>query len=367
VTNDDVHYPRLDGIRGVALLLVFWAHFAMSYDTPRIEPGHMALKTFFCLSGFLITGILLKARAALDAGEVTLGHALRQFYVRRVLRIFPVYYAMLLMVAWGDFFGQRAEMGWHVLYLTNWRIVFTQEWHFPLSHIWSLAVEEQFYLTWPWVVMLAPRRVVRWSCLVAIAAAVAWRIMIAATGRSEMWLWGTPGPLDSIAVGALLAVDWRRPTEALPSWLRLLAPLGVAILLLQLLAGGQAWFDVPNAMAGDVLRAVAYAALIAASIQGRGGVWGRLLQSPVVAGLGRISYGAYVWHVLVYVVTSPPFLRMGWPDAWHGDWRTYLVYSALSILAGWVSWRVLEGPLNALKRFVPAARQRPLAQPSAAG
>jgi peptidoglycan/LPS O-acetylase OafA/YrhL len=135
------------------------------------------------------------------------GFTLRQFYIRRFLRIFPLFYATLL-VAWACGVAEvRASIGWHVAYLSNVYFALTDAWHPPVSHFWSLAVEEQFYLVWPFLVLLAPARLLVPAIVAAIAMAPAFRWIGAAAGVREMVLYNVPiAALDALGIGALLAV-----------------------------------------------------------------------------------------------------------------------------------------------------------------
>jgi peptidoglycan/LPS O-acetylase OafA/YrhL len=146
------YMPQLDGLRAIAVAMVVVRHY---YLVTEIDTAIYGVRLFFVLSGFLITGILLASREALQMGLVpSRAHALRQFYIRRTLRIFPLYY---LVVGVGLIVGvpEALEFApWLLTYTLNWRIA-AQGWYMEhYAHLWSLAVEEQFYLLWPWVILL---------------------------------------------------------------------------------------------------------------------------------------------------------------------------------------------------------------------
>jgi hypothetical protein len=138
--------------------------------------GAAGVKLFFVLSGFLITGILLTYRDQAEAGSVTKSAAVWRFYGRRFLRIFPVYYFVLLATAAAGFPTVRETFWWHALYLTNFYIAITGDWPGYLSPFWTLAVEEQFYVMWPWVVLFAPRRMLTGICFGMILIAPLFRL-----------------------------------------------------------------------------------------------------------------------------------------------------------------------------------------------
>jgi peptidoglycan/LPS O-acetylase OafA/YrhL len=146
--------PQLDGLRAIAVMFVFLHHWTqLGFDL-----GIIGVQLFFVLSGFLITGILLDLRQSVDSGSQTVGFSLRHFYVRRFLRILPLYYFCLLFFVCLDRFSIRETIVWHSLFLSNVLFFLQGEFHGPFSHFWTLAVEEQFYIFWPWVVLLLPLR-----------------------------------------------------------------------------------------------------------------------------------------------------------------------------------------------------------------
>lgn len=150
------HMQQLDGLRGLAIFGVFLAHFLqISIENPFFLPyGSMGVRLFFVLSGFLITGILIKARARIDNGEQTAGYTLRAFYIRRCLRLFVVFYIWL--IAERFVFGPNERFWWDVFYASNFYDILMREGRG--NHYWSLAVEEQFYLVWPWLILFLKKK-----------------------------------------------------------------------------------------------------------------------------------------------------------------------------------------------------------------
>lgn len=185
------HWTVLDGVRGLAILLVMSYHFTMGMSGQSLYSrllfklttvGWCGVNLFFVLSGFLITGILYDTRSA--------SHRFRNFYMRRALRIFPLYYGTLLVLfgllpwmnRWTDGFkGIEHAWPWLWTYSTNLLILLQGKW-FPLSHFWSLAVEEHFYLVWPLVVFTLDRKSSVRVCLALIAIAFVVRIGLVRQG-----------------------------------------------------------------------------------------------------------------------------------------------------------------------------------------
>jgi len=167
--------PQLDGLRFLAIAGVMiqhnWRPGPMPWIFGRLDYAETGVRLFFVLSGFLITGILLRGRAAATVAATSRLSTLRNFYVRRFLRIFPVYYATLLAVVLLDISPARQIWPWLVTYTTNIYIWHRVAWIGHLGHLWTLAVEEQFYIVWPWLVLFLPRRLLRpiLGCLIVLA------------------------------------------------------------------------------------------------------------------------------------------------------------------------------------------------------
>ena len=214
-TADPARVEALDGLRGFAILAVVAFH-AMFLDVgllggARPAPtdvyptlallGWCGVDVFFVLSGFLITGILLRSKGAPGY--------FRNFYARRALRIFPLYYLVvgLLLFGLGRPATSGAEKASYLLYYQNVRYALVGEGSFDAARLvtWSLAIEEQFYLVWPTVVWLCSRRALVGVCIAVVVGAIALRLWLLAGGLHTTHFL-TPCRLDTLAVGALLAL-----------------------------------------------------------------------------------------------------------------------------------------------------------------
>jgi len=310
------HMPALDGLRGIAIVVVMAFHYYL-FDH-HVAPLHwlylgtrsgwLGVDLFFVLSGFLITGILLDQRATMAPGGAAA--LFRTFYVRRTLRIFPLYYATLALVfgvlAWtplmadASFDRLEGEQVWLWLYAVNWvnwwrgELVFVSD-VFEANHFWSLAAEEQFYLLWPAVVVFLPRRAFLAASIAIVLATFATKALLG-PGEETLHLLRA----DGLVVGALLAALLRDPVHR--SWVERIArpALGVTLLGLLVIAvmrGGLLHDDPWMARAGCSLAVLACAAAVLEAARAPAtSITGRVLRLPALSFLGRYSYGLYVLH-----------------------------------------------------------------------
>jgi len=309
-----------------------------------LDLGWSGVDLFFVLSGFLITGILLDTRGSTGY--------FRTFYARRALRIFPLYFAyvaaILLLVRPGP------DPWWYLTYLSNW--------HFGhggrdlyVGHLWSLAIEEQFYLVWPAVVWLVPRRKLAWGCLALALLAVACRSIVGMDDGAAYRL--TPCRMDGLALGAFLAIGMREFRTALDRWSApalAVSLTGFLTVVSQLQSGF--WNDAKMWTIGASLIAVVYACAVFAAATAQGGAYRRILASRLLGTFGKYSYAMYVFQIVVLSRLEPVRLRL--PRS--GSLvlvPAYCLYFAavvgVTFGAAWVSWRVLEQPVHRLRRLFP--------------
>lgn len=353
--------PELDGLRGVAVLLVALHHFRPLPWFPEtfraaLGFGWVGVDLFFALSGFLITGILLDSRGA--------ANYFRAFYARRALRILPLYLTALavcfvILPAAGLFRApDPALAAWYWLHASNWVSAFG--WEVPaLSHFWSLAIEEQFYLVWPAVVAIAGARRLPWICLaLAIASAAArWAWMEHDFAPGFLYRL-TPFRVESLAWGALAACAARGGHGSGHGYGCI--AVGALVAAASLWGGGPAPYRHPMATAGLTGVALLSAGLVFVLNRQpeRAGLLRRALRSAPLRRAGKHSYAIYVVHYplldLVSRVAARRFAALD-PAMGAALWAGAL---AAALGATWllarVSWRWVESPFLRLKpRFVP--------------
>jgi peptidoglycan/LPS O-acetylase OafA/YrhL len=346
----NVRYRQLDGLRAVAVAMVLYAHF---FAADGSYWGHVGVRLFFVLSGFLITRLLLEARSAAEFEPIA---ALKSFYIRRALRIFPPYFGMLGFVWLAGLEESKRVLAWHAFYLSNFWYALRDEWTpWILCHTWSLSIEEQFYVIWPLIILSAPRRSIERICMGVILLSLAYRFYWPVTGTPSLARdLLPPASMDALACGALLAA-WQSRTALLPRWMLVSwVPLAAAFLILLWLR------PVPVPVTQDwarwigleVLPLVPLVMIVSYCSQGLGGYLGRFAECPPLAALGRISYGVYLFHaiVLALIVKAQPFIPINVSQQGFGR---LLIAGAGTLVLASISWLVLEKRINALKDFFP--------------
>ena len=351
------YMPQLDGLRALAVLAVLWTHYLPEpYWLFGVYWGGYGVRLFFVLSGFLITTLLLSCRHYVDHGQQRRSVVLRQFYCRRFLRLCPLYYATLTVTALLNIAPVRETLAWHIPYLSNVYFALRGAFDAPVAHLWSLAVEEQFYLVWPWLILCVPKRFILSLLCLCIGAAPLFRLLGTLMGVNQVALWVlTPSFLDMLCLGALLAY-LRMPQVAPPGVLHTIRTVflvtGLPLTVVCQVARHVAVNRVVVDNLGDTAKGLVFAWLVAAAAGGFQGVVGKTLASPPLVYVGKISYGIYLLHPFMSAMTLTLLPAWG-----HANVRSELALAFVStvatIIVATVSWQVFEKPINDLKRFFP--------------
>lgn len=377
------HIPALDGIRGIAILMVLLVHFyrrelfhdqgALNMLTGRLAGvGNYGVELFFVLSGFLITGILVDYRC--EPGSLI------KFYTRRSLRIFPLYFlslavVLLILPRFVEFdSGARLivdHQSWLWTYMMNWPTpgwIWDESKVFAMGHFWSLCVEEHYYLFWPAMVYLLPRKSLPWACvaLVGVGLASRWAASVLGSATPPVLEWLTVRKIDGLAIGSLLAIVLRdaRLLRFLPTGRAYVWILGIAATLAAVHIG------LPRGVNFRILSIVNETAVVvccgmavlSAVRADSSGVYHRMLTSGWLVSLGKYSYGLYVIHGML----RPQLLR--WYDVttmpvFPGSWflyqvSFYLFATLISYGLAVLSYQMIERPFLSLKRFVDYGKPR---------
>ena len=369
------HLPTVDGLRGIAILLVLWYHAPFLFrQLPEFSDlqspwvilgafwkmslgGWIGVDLFFVISGFLITLILIRVKEG--AGSLLV------FWERRALRIIPlaVLYlvTLLVLIRLGDPLNMLPRFDawpWYAFYLGNIHIAIYGWQPLAIMILWSLAIEEQFYLVWPFFVRVCNARcVLLWSLAFIVMAPVFRAVTLSMADYPATYVL-TMCRLDTLAAGAVVAAlysskGWQEHTVR--SCKRLAVPALTVILVTLLvpfspsLPQTRPWLF---SVFGYSWLAVSFAILLAASLGAQGPIK-MLLTSQILTFLGKRCYGLYLWHVLASALAI--VVLQQWPVGFYGHTILWLVI--LFILAS-LSWLVFEEPILRLKRFLPYTRRQ---------
>lgn len=353
--RDTTYYPRLDGLRAVAVALVFVEHFVFNDFVRELHLGGVGVKLFFVLSGFLITSILLDTKSQ----GMPLAKAAQRFYWRRTLRLMPAFYCAIALTAALGIAEMREHWWLHAAYLSNVLVLLEGRW-VGGGHFWTLAAEEQFYLLWFPVVILLPRR---WLPTVLVGC-----LLLAPVYRSAIAFGATPfidallpGQIDSLATGGLLAwmrhegVWGRLEGAVLSRWV-----LWSAAALVGLLSVPLGWGPVLSWVVLPVFINLAALAAVRQSMSPRRDVVLDVLAWPVMRRIGKISYGLYIYHYFLPAATTAFIPALATPEGAGMKALRLVVWIAGTYVLAELSWRLVERPFLRLKdrggrrRAVPA-------------
>jgi peptidoglycan/LPS O-acetylase OafA/YrhL len=360
--DQDAHRVRaLDGIRGIAISSVFLFH-AAPFIQDRVGPfypiflqGWAGVDLFFVLSGFLITSVLLRTKYA--AGYF------RNFYARRVLRIFPIYYIFLAVVAlmFMSFPSQRPRFadvygaqGWYWAYLENWVLAFRAQFNPSfLGHFWSLAIEEQFYIFWPFVVWVFKEKhlLVICGCIVIGSLVLRVALVLLDPSLQKFIYFSTLTRMDSLAMGAMTAVILRdglpdRDLRVYSAYLLLLPLAGLALIAA---LNPSIWDNLWMNAVGLTLTGAASTGVLLRGLRNDSKGTARILKSSFLVAVGRYSYALYVVHWPVIEFTNSALRKATVTGVTYS-----ILFIVVSVGASWglafFSWHLVEKRCLAQKR-----------------
>lgn len=340
--------PSLDGLRAISILMVLGAHAMRTTNFPEwIKPygeyawnGNLGVRVFFVISGFLITHLLMNEQAR--TGRVALG----AFYKRRMLRIFPVFYAFLLFVLMITIVIHRdfsiAEWLSAASFTKNYYLG-----HWTLGHFWSISVEEQFYLLWPFILtILKTQRKLQIAAYIVIVVAPILRIAFYVSPWPWIGDYAFFTHCDSLMFGCLLAIlvsgDLR---EHIRNFLVIHRRFIQAMLIMSIyltwmlsLHGILGFLTIPF---GPTFQSAAIAGLLASVVLVKEGSLYYLLNRPLVINIGIFSYGLYIWQQFFLYPSNYPD-----GDLW---WRAFPQNILITFIVATVSYYVIEKPFLKLK------------------
>lgn len=348
--KDTDYFPQLDALRAIAVFFVLLEHWVPGTYWFKIFPYGMAGVTlFFVLSGFLISRILLRSRIKSESLNQSKLHSLKQFYIRRTLRIFPIYYITIFILLIFNINNIRQIFFWFLTYTSNIYFYLIQNWAGSLSHLWTLAVEEQFYIIWPFIILFIPKRFLFRTIILIISTGPVFRTVLflfsnGSPAASDFIHILTPSCMDSFGLGALLAyaITFNFKIIDLMKIRQNKICIGSFILIIIFL------LTEVNSLSVFLFRtciSVLSLFIILKALTGFKGTLRYILDNKFFIYLGKISYGLYLFHNFIPSVWN--LLKLSVPE---NMFLKFISYSLLLIAISSVSWYLIEKPANGLKK-----------------
>jgi peptidoglycan/LPS O-acetylase OafA/YrhL len=367
--------PQLSGLRFCAVLFVIVYHFSIFLI--GLKNWHYDLGSFivffFVLSSYLITRILLDAKRKAIGKGMPVWKVAVAFLTRRTLRIFPAYYLYLLIL--GLFVLEGLDLRQHPAfyfgYIYNVWIFITGSWGPYAVHLWTLAVEEQFYIIWPWIILFVPIRHLFKIFGLMIFSAIAFRVVFLSVSPEQPvfpMLVLMPACIDSFGAGALLAY-WHYTGRENNRWLKWTSFIAIPVWLLLILTNHH------RILIGLDRVFISLFAVTIIDIANRGytGITKKFLENRLVQYLSKISYGIYLYHLIatlffwkIFAIVQRNFIGRGLDLSAAGKWLaspyiSFWIYFILAIGCATISWYCVEQPFNNLRKLVDYVK-KPKAQ-----
>ncbi len=366
--SKETYFTQLDGLRFLAVALVLLDHWLAERNP--LPLGHLGVTMFFVLSGFLITRILIQSKLKDDKLGRSHWFSVKQFIIRRSIRIFPIYFLSIFVLYWLDVPPVRDTILWCISYSTNLYIAVNQHWMGTIDHLWSLAVEEQYYLVFPYLILFLPARNYLNLLCSMIALSIGFRLFF--YFQHSPWLVQyvlMPTALDCFGLGGLMAYyytfkkDEVFSTFANTKWL-ILSFVCYAVCVALIIYQQNQSHQIDNfgkLVIERFLGASFCFFLIAKAVVGYGGAIKCFFENAISQYLGRISYGIYLYHNFVYNFYHTPQssivlrglhkIQRIIPDFTQNIGFEFLYYLIVTVVLASISWYLIEKPINHLKKY----------------
>jgi peptidoglycan/LPS O-acetylase OafA/YrhL len=349
---------QLDGLRFIAVSMVLVDHW--SGDALQFPISYLGVCMFFVLSGFLITRILLQAKEKDSNLQRSHKFSLKQFFIRRTVRIFPIYYLTILVLFILNVEPVREKIWWYLTYSTNIYIAIKQTWLGSSDHLWSLAVEEQFYLFFPFIIFFVPKRYLTKILIGFIIFSVVLRLFFYLNGIEWMTPYVLmPTCLDAFGMGGLLAYFYFNKNEQVKTFITNKFLLALSLILyIGIVIWGKQFPEGHNIITVVFLRlfeSLFSLFLVGNAVYGFGGVTKTLLENNISVYLGRISYGIYIYHKFIYnhyhnSPSNPVIKLLNKLPTIDGNMTLKIIFLYLiTIAVASISWYLIEKPINKWK------------------
>lgn len=366
--SKETYFLQLDGVRFLAVALVLIDHW-MAEKNP-FPLGHLGVTMFFVLSGFLITRILIQSKLKDDQFGRSHWFSVKQFIIRRSIRIFPIYFLSIFALYYFDVPPVRDTLFWCLTYSTNLYIAINQHWMGTIDHLWSLAVEEQYYLVFPYLILFLPTRYYLKLLWIMIVISIGFRLYFYFHGSP--WLIQyvlMPTALDCFGLGGLMAYYFtfkkKEVFEKIADGRFVILSFIVYIICVALTQIQQKEthqvYNFGNLVAERFLAAVFCFFLIAKAVAGYTGLIKWFFENSICQYLGRISYGIYLYHNFIYNFYHTPQtsivlkglhkIQRIIPEFSQSIGFELLYFLIITVVLASLSWYCIEKPINYLKKY----------------
>lgn len=336
------YYNELDGLRFIAVFLVILSHwFPKTHFLNFLPNGSIGVTIFFVLSGFLISSILFNYKQKIKDGKVGNFTALKIFYIRRSLRIFPIYYILIIFLFYHGYSVIRENFPYFLTYTSNILMFKHQTSYGTVSHLWTLAIEEQFYLFWPFIVLFVEKRFIKIIIPILILIAIFSQYYM--NLNFEYYNYLTFNAFDAFGFGSLLAYYKTYESEKISSYRNLLFGMIFLISLLFILKINFFTSQTYTSILSTLLLIFLF------NKRNKNSYISRFLRIPILRYIGKISYGIYLYHTFIpgsmrnyYEIFLPPLLR--------NQYILFIMNFCIVILVATLSWYIIESPINSIKK-----------------
>ena len=366
--KQEIYFSQLDGIRFIAVGLVLLDHWLAESNVYPL--GTLGVTMFFVLSGFLITRILIQSKLKDDSTGRSHWFSVKQFIIRRSIRIFPIYFLAIFILYLLDVPPVRDTILWCLTYTTNIYIATKQHWMGTIDHLWSLAVEEQYYLVFPYLILFLPTKSYKKTLIFMIILSVLLRFFLFLSGTPWMVQYVLmPTCLDSFGLGGLLAYFFTFQKETLFKEITTSKYLIASFLILSIFLFFSRQYQISsnqvhhfgNLVIERLIGSIFCFFLIAKAVNGYEGIIKWFLENSLISYFGRISYGLYLYHNFIYNYFHTPqtsFVLKGLrkfqqivPTITQNSVFELLYFFGITVFVATLSWYLIEKPVNNLKKY----------------
>ncbi len=348
------YIPGLNGLRAIAVFVVIFFHWGLPPFPPFIflqkyfPNGNFGVNIFFVISGFLISSILLYEKNKAAENQTTGRKIIINFYVRRFLRIFPIYYITLLLLLFSSLPNYKDNFIYYLTYTENFHVYFNHGWD-SFSHTWSLGVEEQFYIIWPCIIILAKKSWLVYVFIFFILIGPAFSFFQTTYLKPALNVFIlTPSCFDAFGIGALIAYYYiNKDLVRIKKWVKVLLPFSIFLFFYWIFAPNGGHFQYLKRFSDSI---IATGLILFCLSDSYTSLRNKLLENKLMYHLGIVSYGIYLFHYAI------PYFYSRAKQSLHvsfGRYDTIIDYTLmllLLLLIAFISYFKIERPILKLKQ-----------------